>query len=188
MQSNNRVKSAGLSIMKTLALARSEAIRTGSNHIAFFGADAQGANLFDANGNLVAMLVIDDQSPQNCQIDPGEIVSASTPILGIDWAGINWGVTAAINIVPTDAGDSPMGNGFTFTETGANGGTPASWVLFNSRGMASAFTPGCNIAGNASGGGGVYVTNGARDYAIVVNGLGSIESHAWNQTQASWSN
>ena len=64
----------------------------------------------------------------------------------------------------------------------------ATWVLFNSRGMTSAFKTDCTIAATASGGGTLYITNGKRDYAIVLNALGSVQTHAWDTGADIWSN
>jgi Tfp pilus assembly protein FimT len=186
-QRNQEVKSAGVSVVKALSLARSEAIRTGNNHIVFFMEDTADDSLSNAAGDPVAFLVIDDQAPgspdQNCQIDTGEKLTGVPAE-----AGVNWGVTHADTEAPFDGGGADYLSGFTFTQTGTNGGAAATWVLFNSRGMATPFKADCTLAGGGTGGGAVYLTNGARDYAIVVNGLGGIQTYAWNGQQGSWSN
>ena len=72
--------------------------------------------------------------------------------------------------------------------TGTSAGADATWVLFNSQGMATAFKPDCTIAASGSGGGAIYITNGKRDYAIVLNPLGSVQTHAWETGAETWSN
>jgi len=63
-------------VVNALGFARSEAIRTGNNHIVFVRGDATGTALQDSSGNTVDLVVIDDQRPgdtdQNCRIDSGE--------------------------------------------------------------------------------------------------------------------
>lgn len=186
-QRNQRVKDAGVSIVKALSVARGEAIRTGRNHIVFFQTDTQGNPLNDANGNPVAILVVDDQLPgstnQNCLVDVGE------QVVGIPAErDVSWGFTSASSAAPFDGGDGLMSSGWTFTQTGSAGGNAANWVLFNSRGMATAFKTDCTLAGVGSGGGAVYITNGMRDYAIVISGLGSVATHAWDGVQGTWRN
>ena len=39
-----------------------------------------------------------------------------------------------------------------------------------------------------SGNGAIYITNGSRDYAIVLNPLGGIRVHAWNGGAGQWQN
>jgi prepilin-type N-terminal cleavage/methylation domain-containing protein len=182
-QRNQQVKDASISVAKAFSLARGEAIRTGNNHIVFFQEDTAGAVLSDESGNSVPILVINDSEDEPCLIEDGEVV-AGIPAKN----HVSWGVTHADSLAPFDTGDGLMSSGLTFTQTGVNGGNAATWVLFNSRGMATAFAPGCTLAGSGSGGGGVYLTNGKRDYAVVVNALGAIQTHAWNRETGTWSN
>ena len=80
-----------------------------------------------------------------------------------------------------------MDDGWSFTEPGV--ATPASYVLFRSDGLPRLFAPGANCASvGASGGGGgaIYVTNGSRDYAIVLQPLGTARVHRWDLKAGAW--
>ena len=37
-----------------------------------------------------------------------------------------------------------------------------------------------------SGNGGVYLTNGSRDFGIVLNAMGNVRIHAWNSGAGQW--
>ena len=181
---NQRAKSAIRSLANAFNRARSDAIRTGSNHIVFFQADAQGNTLVDSDGAAVPVVVVNDDRPggtnQNCVIDAGETVA----IVRVE-TGLNWGVTIASAGVPTDFGTGSIGTGSSFTEPNGN---PATWVLFRPDGTPVAFAPDCTIGVLGSGTGAAYLTNGVRDYAAVVTALGGIRVHAWENQSAQWTN
>jgi type IV fimbrial biogenesis protein FimT len=75
---NQRVKAAARSAADAFQLARSEAIRTGNNHIVFFGSpgstDPAGTALTGSAGTWGPILVVNDGPPStaNCKIDGGE--------------------------------------------------------------------------------------------------------------------
>jgi prepilin-type N-terminal cleavage/methylation domain-containing protein len=181
---NQRAKSAIRSVATSLSRARSEAIRTGNNHIVFLQADTVGNALLDSEGTAVPVMVVNDDRPgganQNCQIDAGETVSVvyAEP-------GLNWGVAAATAAAPNDAGGGPIASGSSFTKPDGN---PATWVLFRPDGRPVSFAPDCTMGGVGSGTGGVYISNGKRDYAVVVTALGGIRVHAWNNAAGQWTN
>jgi hypothetical protein len=53
--------------------------------------------------------------------------------------------------------------------------------------MPRAFSVGPFSEGNvASGNGAVYVTSGARDYAVVLAPLGGVRVHAWARGASAW--
>lgn len=181
---DERVKGAARSVSDAFALARSEAIRTGNQHIMVF---ALGL------GGTAQIQVIDDgpEASANCTIDAGELIHS---VAGVD--GVQWGTsTGAANgaVVTGDPGGWATGAatvGSTFTNAAGVGG--ATWVLFRSDGMPRTFTPTagtCGAIGNAGeGGGGVYVTNLKRDYAVVLFPLGTTRVHKWNPSAGGWSN
>ncbi len=172
-RADQQLRSAGRAIAGAFTLARSEAIRTGSFHIVFFQLDALNNTLVDASGNAVPAVVIDDSRPgdalQNCRIDAGELVG-SVPAED----GVNWGVTLAGAAVSSDFGGGVIGTGSSFRDQNSNATT---WVLFRPEGTPVAFTPACAIGAVGTGGGGVYLTNGHRDIAVVLTPLGAVRVH-----------
>jgi prepilin-type N-terminal cleavage/methylation domain-containing protein len=184
-QANQRVKAAARSAADAFQLARSEAIRTGNHYIVFYGSsgdtDPAGTLLTDASGSWVPILILDDGPPTtaNCQIDGGETRRGIPPPLDVQW-----GVSKATVKVPDDPGKAP------FSPPQASGGTFAdpsnnfvNWVLFRPDGVPVSFSFSggtCGqIGGTGSGGGALYVTNGERDYAIVLSPLGAVRVHLW---------
>jgi prepilin-type N-terminal cleavage/methylation domain-containing protein len=181
---NERVKAAGRGMAAAISLAHGEAVRTGDLHIIFFRTDAQGNTLFDTQGTAVPILVINDgtrgSANQNCRIDAGEIIGAIKAE-----SDVNWGVASATAKVPTDPGLGPIATGSSFTDPGA---LNANWAMFGPQGMPVNFTPACVLGGAGSGSGGIYLTNGTRDYAVVLSPLGGTRLHAWNAATNAWSN
>ncbi len=181
---NQRVKSAGRTLAGAFTLAHGEAIRTGDLHIVFFQTDAQGNTLLDTAGNAVPLLVINDGRPgdatQNCAIDAGETIAAIQAE-----EDVAWGVADATAKVPNDSGAGAIASGSSFTDPDNNA---ANWVMFRPEGMPVSFTPACVLGGTGSGAGGAYVSNGKRDYAIVLSPLGGIHVHGWNGATNSWTN
>lgn len=171
---NQRLKGAARSVASAIAYARGEAIRTGNIHIAFFDTDVDG-NTLTAAGTDVPILVLNDGAPgstgQNCKIDAGEpIHSIQTEI------GVSWGVTGATASVTTDAGAGPASSGWTFRDQSGN---DVHWVLFQPQGVPAAMKADCSMGSNGSGAGGVYLTNGSLDKAILVTPLGTVRVHTW---------
>ena len=127
------LKAAARSAGNLLSLARSEAIRTGNNHIVFFGPDPAGTGLVDDEGNFVPMLALDDGTPAtaNCRIDAGENTEHINPE-----GSVSWGVTHATGPAPGDANGgtfaAPQASGHTFIDPAGN---PANWVLFRPDGL-----------------------------------------------------
>lgn len=170
-QADMRVKEAARAVSDAFVLGRAEAIRTGNNHIVAF------------NGTLGASEVIeiaDDGIPGtgNCAIDGGETVHQVSAI-----PNITWGTTASLangTAAPDDLGGSSATVSIGWSFTNAGGTTPAQWVLFQPDGLPRLFTPaGCALSAAGEGGGAIYVTNGRRDYAVVLGPLGTTRVHSW---------
>ena len=76
-----RVKAAARAVADTFMLARSEAMRTGNNHVVFFRingigiTDPAGGAIVDPSAADVPIIVIDDGPPAtaNCFIEAGEL-------------------------------------------------------------------------------------------------------------------
>jgi len=192
-QADQEVKSAALALKGALNLARSEALRSGNAQIVFFGGtgigsagDPAGNPIDDASGNLVPVLVLDDGevSTANCEIEAGEAIRTMAAV-----DGISWGVTAATVRAPLDANAPAFTAGVTF-ENPAVPSNAVHWVGFRPDGIPVGIqgtATSCGEVGSTgSGGGGLYVTNGDRDYAVVLTPLGGARLHVWNRSTGAW--
>ena len=181
-QDAQAVKATARTLEGAFSLARSEAIRTGNNHILFFLTDIGGNDLFDAAGNQVPILILDDGRPgsagQNCAIDGGE------PIQGVRIErNVSFGVNSATAAVPIDEGGTAFGGASTFDD---GGGGAATWVLFRPDGTPRAVDSACAIGALGSGGGGIYLSNAERDASVVLTPLGGPRVFAWNGGTSTW--
>jgi prepilin-type N-terminal cleavage/methylation domain-containing protein len=191
-----RVRSTAHSLANILTVARTEAMRTERNHVVFFLVDSvrttdpAGNPIADSDGIAVRVLLIDDgpEASANCHIDAGEIVM-SYPFVEIP--GISWGVTEATIKAPLDSTPVAISNSITFSDPDS----PVSaliWVLFRPDGIPVTFSGSalnCNTVGETgSGTGAIYLTNGERDYAIVLAPLGNVRLHSWNVDTGAWTN
>jgi prepilin-type N-terminal cleavage/methylation domain-containing protein len=189
---NQRAKSAARSLADAFRIAQGNAIRTGDPQIVFLSA-AAGANPpatdpagtalgNDPDGRVWPALVTDDGTPaaSNCVIDPGEALSTVKPEVGVAW-GIS---RAAIPVAPGDTGGGNRLSGSTF-RTRANG-ADTTWVMFRPDGIPVGFDAACNLSPIGEGGGAVYITNGVRDYAVVLTPLGGVKVHGWNPENNAW--
>jgi prepilin-type N-terminal cleavage/methylation domain-containing protein len=186
MIERRRLQGAARDLANMFQIARSQAIRTGNYHIVFFGppgtTDPAGTVLTDASGTSVPLLILDDGSPAtaNCHIDGGEDreTLAAQNMIG-------WGVSEATVKVPTDTGGAafspPQASGTTAADPSNNA---ANWVLFRPDGIPVGFEPTATTCGTigdtGTGGAGLYVTSGGRDYAVTLAPLGSARVHTWS--------
>jgi prepilin-type N-terminal cleavage/methylation domain-containing protein len=185
MIERRRLQGFARDLANAFQVARSEAIRTGNYQIVFFGplgtADPAGTVLVDSEGATVPMLILDDGSPAtaNCHIDGAE--SQETIPLPNQ---IAFGVSEATVKVPTDTGTAafspPQASGTTASDPSNN---PTNWVLFRPDGIPVGFDPTSTTCGTigdtGTGGAGLYVTSGGRDYAVTLAPLGSSRVHTW---------
>ena len=191
---NQRAKSAARGVADAFRLAQAEAIRSGNPHIVFFSAapagnppanDPNGTSLgLDPNGRPWPLVVLDDRTSalSNCQIDrPAETEEHFLrPVDGVSWGfSLSAGVAA-----PGDAGGGNPATGSTFRSR--PGGLNTTWVMFRPDGIPVGFDAACTLGGIGSGGGGIYITNGRRDYAVVLSPLGSVKVHFWNAGANQW--
>jgi len=189
---HQRLKDGARSVGDLLLLARTEAIRTGRRQIVFFGRPGStdpGGNPVEANGAWVPVLALDDGAAagSNCLIEGGEDIEGLRPL-----EGLAWGVTEATGPVPTDAGNGAFApspwDGGTFADSG---GTAVNWVMFGPDGLPVTFDGAGGVCGALSpsggGGGALYLTDGERDYAIVLSPIGSVRVHLWNPSTGAWS-
>lgn len=185
-QDDQRGKGAARSAADLLLLARSEAIRTGNQYVVYFGppgnVDPAGTDIENSEGGYAPMLALADgaAATANCRIDGGEVFETIPAA-----QGLAWGVANATVRAPNDNGAAafapPQSSGHTFADPG---GTARSWVLFRPDGMPVVFDGAgvnCGDVGiTGTGGAALYITNGRRDYAIVLSPLGSVRVHAWD--------
>lgn len=172
---NQRLSSSARTISTAFSYARGEAIRTGNIHLVFVQTDASGTALATD-----AAVLNDGQAgsaDQNCAIDLGE----SLETFDLD-EGISFGVTVATAKVPTDTGPGALGAS-SFADAGGN---PATWVMFRPEGVPLAFSSDCSTGATGTGGGGIYLTNGVRDVAVLVTPLGATRTHSWNPSGGGW--
>lgn len=176
-------------VASAFQLARTEALRTGRNHVVFFrvggAGDAGGNALVDADGNPAAVVILDDgptgAAGQNCRIDAGEPTRTVTAVPDLSWGETFAGTTKA----PGDLSGVPLGPGSTFTTPL---GIATTWVLFRPDGTPVAADTFCNTGNIGSGNGAIYFTNGQRDQAVVLSALGEARIHTWDRAAGSWTN
>ena len=67
-----------------------------------------------------------------------------------------------------------------------------NWLLFRPDGIPVGFSGAAGscgaVGGVGTGGGAFYVTNGERDFAVVLSPLGGVRLHLWNRSTGAWSN
>lgn len=175
---NQRLSRSARVLDSAISFARSEAIRTGNIYLVLVQTDAQGNVLAGSD-----LMVVDDGRPagvnQNCAIDAGE------PKLSVTLEeGVTFGVSQATGPTVSDAGTATITAGSTFADAGGN---PARWLLFRPEGPPRAFSADCTTGLVGSGGGGLYLTNGNRDVAVVVTPLGVTRLHGWDASAGGWS-
>lgn len=172
---SQNIRKSASAVSSAFSYARGEAIRSGNIFIVFIRQDTQSNTLVDADGNTVDIQVVDDGQPgatlQNCLIDAGEVDLSLT----VEDA-VTFGVSNANAKAPGDEGPGTFTSGSTFVDAG---GSAANWVLFRPEGTTIRFSADCTTGGIGSGAGGVYLTDGRRDSAVVLKPLGSTRMHSW---------
>jgi hypothetical protein len=137
-------------------------------------------------GATQPIVVVNDGDPTaaNCTIDAGEVVHEVGSV-----QGVGWGTTSSLantTQAPNDPGlaVSNVPSGSSFTDASLVASNNASWVLFQADGVPRLFTPGagaCAAVGQAGqGGGAIYLSNGRRDFAVLLGPLGTTRVHLWN--------
>jgi len=186
-QQNERTSAFARSMADLYRLAATEAVRKESVQIVFLAAggagDPVGTALVDSGGRAVPVLLLDDGplgSPgQNCRIDAGEettVLSATN--------GVSWGFAASAGAKAP--GDSTAIGTATGSSFATPSGTASTWVAFMPDGRPLGFDAACGMGQLGSGNGAVYLTNGSRDFGIVLNPLGGIRIHLWNPGAGQW--
>jgi hypothetical protein len=165
---DQRAATSARSVADAFGLARAESLRTGNNHIVAF-------NIATGLSNITSDIVVVNDGPPataNCVIQSGELVHS----ISLE-TGVSFGSTAALSNetkAPDDAG-------------------AASWVFFGPDGMPRRFTQNGSTSSPCtattpvgSAGGAIYVTNGHRDYGVVLSPLGTVRLHRWISDDSGW--
>jgi prepilin-type N-terminal cleavage/methylation domain-containing protein len=187
-QRNLQVRAAARSVANAFAIARSRAITSGNRHIVAFAVDpgnpndACGNAITDVKGGPAPLVVFDDgdSAAADCCFDAAEIVVSERA-----QPGVSWGVTLAGGPTPSDIGGGDYKTGSSFTEPD---GSDAAWVAFGPDGIPTAFNAACNFGGTGTGAGAIYITNGDRDYGVVLNALGTSTVERYDPAAAQWEN
>jgi prepilin-type N-terminal cleavage/methylation domain-containing protein len=199
---NLRARHAARDMADILNLGRAESIRTGTPHVAFFAMDTAGNPLLGEDGatRVWAVLVADNDG--DLLIDPGELrATVPSPPAGTN---LQYGRAVGRPLVPRNVG-ARMGD--PFWNTGVEGtaeetNSPANfrhpndpndvqnWVLFAPDGTPRSARPdgvGGTVTGAiGSGDGAIYVTNGEREYSVVMAPLGGVRVFQWDIAGAQW--
>lgn len=188
-QQNQALRAAVRSGATLFTRARTLALSANRAHIVLFnvgaGTDNCGNPIVDpVSGLPVPVLVIDDSlGASPCCIDPGESVDLmpSAP----PTSNVSWGVTMAGTPAPLDPGGAA-----TWNTVGSSFATPAGvaarGVMFRGDGIPVTYTTACALGSTGSGGGGIYVTNGQRDYAVVLSPIGAVSVERWDPSASVW--
>jgi Tfp pilus assembly protein FimT len=184
-QDAQRIQMTSRSIADLVHLGRGEAIRTGVAHLIFFGSDAAAADLLTPSGDAAAAVLIRDADSDGI-IDAGEYVNS---VAADDSDTLSWGVATATTPVPTDPTPDhgqPPPAAWTFEQPN---GSAAHWVALFPDGTPRSFQVAPFAADPlGSGAGAVYLTDGRRDYAVVVASLGGVRVHGWDAANGAWRN
>lgn len=186
-----RLKAAARDTADAFRLARVEAIRTGVPHIVLFsagpaggpaGTDPAGTPLpTDPNSGGPVPIAIFRDDNGNCLLEPTDPTQLIYAKQGVAWGDSVSGGAA----LDADGGSLDHSTGSSF-QTPA--GAAANWVRFGPDGVPVGFDAACAPGGVGSGVGAIYLTNGRRDYAVVLSALGAVRVHNWNGMTAAWSN
>lgn len=185
-----RARKATRGVSDLMLLGRMEAIRTNTTHLLFFWMDASDNALQGSDGQPVAALLVRDDNGDGAP-QGSEHVAALPFELAVD---LQWGATYALDGGVVQApNDNPLAafprsSDFeccSFTLPG--GGGESRWIAFLPDGTPRGFTTGPFTAGAiGTGNGAVYLTNGTRDYAVVLSALGGVRTHAFDKGGRTW--
>ena len=182
-QANLRLRAAARTVSNAYSYARAHALATGNRHVVVFAVtpnDVCGNAIEDVQGNPVPVLVYEDLD-DNCCFDAGELRLSERAV-----AGVNWGVTpAGLPPSPQDVGGGDYSTGSSFAEPD---GSDAAWISFGPDGIPLAFNAACNLGTTGTGAGAIYLTNGARNYAVILNPLGTGNVERFDPAQNQWEN
>jgi prepilin-type N-terminal cleavage/methylation domain-containing protein len=188
-QRNLQLRAAARTVANAFSYARSHALATGNRHVVVFAVgpdDVCGNPIVNSKGQPVPVLVYEDNDggAANCCFDAGEERLAENAVPVVSW-GVAPAPPAGPLPSPEDAGGGDYSTGASFTQPD---GSDAAWVSFGADGVPVAFNAACNFGTTGSGAGAVYLTNGARNYAVVLNPLGTANVERFDPNADAWGN
>ncbi|MDP6981179.1 MAG: GspH/FimT family pseudopilin [Myxococcota bacterium] len=191
MRNDQALRNSARQVSDAMMLARTQAIRTGSNVIVVFQSASGSASPAGLTStNIIDVINDGPATTADCTIGSTAEVVWSLPVDQVN--NLSWGTSAGNagnNIVPTDNGFAPTNNvqGSTFSDATVTSATIdankfAHWIVFQPDGIPRLMTPAdcANLGIEGQGGGGIYLTNGRRDYAIILSALGTTRVHHWS--------
>lgn len=187
-QANLQLKAAARTVANAFSYARSRALATGNRHVVVFAVDPLSPNdvcgnaIENSQGVPVPVLVYEDNDggAANCCFDAGEERVAEYAV-----PNVSWGVTGAVPQAGEDVGGGDYLTGASFAQPD---GTDAAWVSFGPDGIPVAFNAACNFGTTGTGAGAVYLTNGQRNYSVVLNPLGTANVERYDPAAGAWEN
>lgn len=191
-QANLQLRAAARTVANAFSYARSHALATGNRHVVVFAVDPLDPNdvcgnpIVNSQGTPVPVLVYEDNDggAANCCFDPGEERLAEPAVTGVSW-GVTPAPPGGPPQSPEDAGGGDYATGSSFAQPD---GSDAAWVSFGPDGIPVAFNVACNLGTTGTGAGAVYLTNGSRSYAVVLNPLGTSNIERFESTTNGWKN
>jgi prepilin-type N-terminal cleavage/methylation domain-containing protein len=188
-QRNLQLRAAARTVANAFSYARSHALATGNRHVVVLAVNADdvcGNPIVNSKGQPVPVLVFEDNDggAANCCFDAGEERLAENAVQAVSW-GVTPAPPAGPAPSPEDAGGGDYSTGASFTQPD---GSDAAWVSFGADGIPVAFNAACSFGTTGSGAGAVYLTNGARNYAVVLNPLGTANVERFDPNADAWGN
>ena len=182
---NQRAATSARSVADAFSLARAEAIRTGNQVIVAFDIES------GLDGITSDIVISKDGAPAaaDCEIDAGEIIETVSLEPGVSW-GTDPDLADGAAAPDDGGGSGNQATGSSFEDAGSPA-ADASWVMFTPDGMPHLFTedgtaPCDEVSPVGEASGAIYLTNGSRDYAVVLSALGLPRLHRWNPEQGAW--
>jgi prepilin-type N-terminal cleavage/methylation domain-containing protein len=188
-QANLQLRAATRTVANAFAYARSHALATGNRHVVVFAVaanDVCGSAIVNSQGNAVPVLVYEDNDggAANSCFDAGEERLTENAVPNVSW-GVTPAPPAGPPAAPEDSGAGDYATGASFAQPD---GSDAAWVSFGPDGIPVAFNAACNLGTTGTGAGAVYLTNGRRSYAVVLNPLGTSNVQRFDEAQGAWEN
>lgn len=185
---DQRVKSSARSAADLFTLARSESIRLGRSHLVCFQTQQNLGALTNVSGGVPIANVVQDDDGAGPLPAPNGVIDGGERVVDLRaQPGLNWGVTWATAAAPLDPDPGgTFATGLTFRRPS---NAPARCIAYAPDGTPRGFDVGPYALGIVgSGAGALYVTNGNRDYAVVLSPLGGVRIHAWDRASNQWRN
>jgi prepilin-type N-terminal cleavage/methylation domain-containing protein len=188
-QANLQLRAAARTVANAYSYARSHALATGNRHVVVFAVDPGNPNdvcgnaIQDVQGNPVPVIVYEDLD-DDCCFDAAELRQSERAVPGVSW-GVTPAPPAGPPASPQDVGGGDYTTGSSFAEPD---GSDAAWVAFEPDGIPLAFNAACNLGTTGTGAGAIYLTNGNRNYAVVLNPLGTGNVERFDPAENQWEN